>query len=83
MIGGLTGSIIGLADGDDPVDYELKFTSGEKAVLGGIFFGGIGALVGLPVGAGVGSKDVYRINPSEEAAKSTPPKGDNHPRVRK
>jgi hypothetical protein len=59
--GALTGAIIGFADGDDPPESFLSFTAEEKAVIGGVLLGGVGGLLGLPIGAAVGSKDVYRI----------------------
>lgn len=62
--GALAGVLLGFADGDDPPcgDSEWCFfnlTAGEKAVLGGIAFGGLGAIVGLVIGGVAGSDDVY------------------------
>lgn len=63
-IGALTGGLIGLASGDDDCSGEdhgciLEFSAGEKAVILGIFLGGIGGLVGLVVGAAKGSTTIY------------------------
>lgn len=51
-IGAGVGALIGLASGDDdPHKTWLAYTAGEKAIGGGTLVGGVGALVGLIVGA--------------------------------
>ena len=55
LIGSITGiavgGIIGLASGDDPTDTWFAMTAGEKALVSGIFVGGIGAVTGLIIGS--------------------------------
>lgn len=50
MIGGaIFGGILGFATGDDEPGF-FSFTKEEKAVMGAIFFGALGAIVGLIAG---------------------------------
>ncbi len=64
LIGAGIGAVVGYSDGDDHCDDDggwciFTFTAKEKAVLGGVVLGGTGAIVGLIVGAMVGSKTIY------------------------
>lgn len=52
----LIGALIGLADGDDTEGW-FRFTAGEKALLGGLSFGGLGAIIGLISGVASSSSD--------------------------
>jgi hypothetical protein len=49
LIGGGTGIVLGLADGDDDPGI-VSFTAGEKAMMGGLFLGGLGGIAGLITG---------------------------------
>ena len=60
LSGAAMGALVGFASGDDDPGI-LAFTAEEKALLGGVFFGGIGGLLGLSFGAAIGSKDVYAL----------------------
>jgi len=63
LSGAAVGVLIGLAAGDDDCgegDF-LCFSTGEKAQLGGLALGGVGAVAGLLFGALAGSKDVYEL----------------------
>jgi hypothetical protein len=71
-VGALTGIIVGLADGDDPVytdpvydpfsaiavsiSNSFAMTAGEKAVVGGLVLGAGGAIIGTIIGAVVKKK---------------------------
>jgi hypothetical protein len=60
LAGAVTGALIGFASGDDdPQTVFLPLTAEEKALEGGIVLGGAGGLLGLPIGAAVGSKDKF------------------------
>jgi hypothetical protein len=65
--GALLGAVTGLASGDDHCAEDsfclFQFTANEKAVLGGVAFGGIGLALGALLGAMIGSRDVYEIDP--------------------
>lgn len=63
-IGATAGIVAGLADGDDPCEEFciLSLTAEEKATLGAIVFGGIGALSGGVIGLLIGSRDRYVID---------------------
>jgi len=56
LIGAGTGAVIGLASGDDQSGF-FRFSAGEKALMGGIFFGGAGLLVGTVAGAATSTGD--------------------------
>ncbi len=74
LLGGvLTGALIGLAGGDEPEDFGCLpvCTAKAKAFFGGITFGAIGGLIGLPIGAMAGSKDVYHIEPESPQSTTT------------
>lgn len=45
------GGVIGLVGGDDAEDALLAWTAGEKALVSGIFLGGVGALTGWLLGS--------------------------------
>ena len=54
LVGAATGAVIGLASGDDPPCsgwFCWGFTAEEKAALGAIGLGGLGAVIGLIAGA--------------------------------
>ncbi len=65
LAGVVSGVVIGFVSGDDPGAGEQGLqdlfanTAGEKALGYGVVFGGLGGLVGLPVGAATGSKDKF------------------------
>ncbi len=61
VIGFSIGALIGLNEGGDPQKGFFYLTAEEKAIIYGIYFGAIGGLVGIPVGAAVGSKDRFDI----------------------
>ena len=64
LLGGIaTGVSIGLLSGYEPGDI---FTAEMKALLLGIGLGGIGGLLGLPIGTAVGSKDKFIIDYKEK-----------------
>ena len=50
-IGAASGAIIGFLSGDDPKEQFISFTAGQKALGLGIFFGTLGTITGLIVGA--------------------------------
>jgi len=58
--GAAIGAFLGYADGDDPKRFLFSFTASEKAFIGGIYFGGIGAFCGLTVGTIAFFKDKYK-----------------------
>ena len=68
--GAVSGAILGFTDGDEPSDSWWPWTAEEKAIIGGIFFGGMGGLTGILIGAIAGSKDVYRPTPEYVEAPS-------------
>ena len=49
-LGVLGGLILGIADGDDDPQAWFAMSAGEKAAVGGVFFGGLGLIVGSIVG---------------------------------
>ncbi len=63
LVGAGIGVVAGFASGDDKCDEEswciLTFTAEEKAAFGGILLGMTGGLVGLIVGATMGSTYIY------------------------
>jgi len=58
VVGGVLGAIMGYAGGDDPPGY-MSFSAEENAVIGGTFFGLLGGIVGIIIGAGRGHQNVY------------------------
>ncbi len=59
LIGAATGAVIGFASGDDPSCsgwFCWRFTAEEKAALGAIGLGGLGAVIGLIAGAASSSE---------------------------
>jgi len=54
--GALFGVVAGLSS-----DEGGFFTPNELAVIGGVYFAALGGIIGLPVGALIGSKEVYHI----------------------
>lgn len=60
LVGAATGAVIGFASGDDTSScsgwFCLRFTAEEKAVLGAVGLGGLGAVIGLIAGAASGSE---------------------------
>jgi hypothetical protein len=79
LTGATIGAVIGFADGDDECDDSggqwciLVFTATEKAILGGIFIGGIGTIVGVVFGAAMGSKFVYSYGDQVRVTPTGPP----------
>lgn len=70
LTGAVTGALIGFASGDDdPKTVFLPLTAEEKALGGGIVLGGAGGLLGLPIGAAVGSKDKFVLHEKKSADK--------------
>ncbi|MCE9577778.1 MAG: hypothetical protein K8W52_31885 [Deltaproteobacteria bacterium] len=67
LAGAAIGAAAGYSRGDDlPCAPESEpflacnsHTAGQKAAIGGILFGGLGAVTGLVVGAAIGSREVY------------------------
>ena len=64
--GAVGGAIIGIAISDESAD--APFTPGAAPFTVGIFFGGVGGLIGIPIGAAIGSKDVYHIQSGDANA---------------
>jgi len=82
-IGALSGAglgvVMGLASGDDSCgDYDLIcFSAGEKATMGGLLFGGMGAVAGLVIGAIAGSDTVYELDPNAQRVRlNVSPRGE-------
>jgi hypothetical protein len=77
LIGAAGGAIVGYADGDDECPPEgwciLTFTAGEKALLGGMFFGGVGGLVGGVIGLVRGSRVEYSYGERVRVIPNGPP----------
>lgn len=70
LTGAVTGAVIGFASGDDdPKTVFLPLTAEEKALGGGIVLGAAGGLLGLPIGAAVGSKDKFILHENKSADK--------------
>jgi len=76
LAGAVTGAVIGFASGDDPEQgLEIlplslfQITAEQKAAIGAILGGGIGGLVGLPIGASTGSKDKFVLQENKNASK--------------
>ena len=75
LAGAVSGVVIGFVSGDDPGANEpglqnlFANTAGEKALGYGVVFGGLGGLVGLPVGAATGSKDKFVLQENKNASK--------------
>lgn len=64
LLGGvLTGAVIGLAGGEGAI-----FSKEEAAIVGAVYFGGIGGLLGIPIGAAVGSKSKYQFQVPKKLA---------------
>jgi hypothetical protein len=72
LFGGVAGAVIGFASGDDPgvgkggFEEIVAYTAGQKAFGYGIVLGGAGGLLGLYIGAAVGSKDKFVVNASKQ-----------------
>jgi hypothetical protein len=67
LAGAVTGAAFGLADGGDRRNEGLtliRFTAAQRAAMGATVFGGLGGLAGLPLGASMGSKDIFRFQAS-------------------
>ncbi len=60
LVGGITGAVIGLASGNDNEGF-IRFSAGAKALMGAVFFGALGGLIGTPIGAAAGSRDIYHF----------------------
>ena len=50
LIGGAMGTVVGFSGGDDPRGGFIRFSAGEKALMGAVVLGGAGLLVGSVVG---------------------------------
>lgn len=61
VIGFCIGALIGLNEGSDPRSEFFSLSAEEKAMIYGIYFGAIGGLIGIPVGAAIGSKDRFEM----------------------
>jgi len=61
LIGAGTGLIIGLASGDDKSGF-IRFTAGEKALMGSGILGSIGGILGGLTGLGSGRDSTYDLN---------------------
>lgn len=69
LAGAAAGAVAGFAEGDDPPcgDEEwfcLRFSAGDKAMILGVAGAGSGAMIGLLVGAAIGSTDHYERAPA-------------------
>ena len=73
LIGGVTGAVIGYAAADE--DDYLFNSKGEVAVVGGLVFGTMGALVGVVVGAVKGSTIIYEHKATGTAVRVNGPPG--------
>ncbi len=60
LSGAVTGMTIGLASGNDPPGW-FALTASEKALYLGLALGTVGGVLGIPIGALVGSKSIYYI----------------------
>jgi hypothetical protein len=60
LAGGAFGAVLGFADGDDSQGF-VQFSAVEKALLGGLVFGGIGGAVGLAAGSATRSERWTRV----------------------
>lgn len=58
--GALSGIVVGFASGDDPPDEWFAYTASEKALLGGLVLGVLGAPVGAILGSA--SKELFRFS---------------------
>jgi len=65
LIGAGTGALIGFSGGDDPHGF-MSFTAAGKALLGGIFLGAIGLLVGGTLGFASGIDNTIQIEGMSE-----------------
>jgi len=61
LSGATIGAFGGFASGDDPPGW-FSMTAEQKAAGGGLVLGLSGAIIGLPVGALVGSKDIFILS---------------------
>jgi len=59
LIGGFVGASAGYASGENPGALQLSAES--KALFAGIYYGLSGGIVGLPIGAIMGSKEIFYI----------------------
>ena len=60
LSGAVIGAVIGFLSGDDdPQTVFMPYTAEEKALGYGVVLGGAGGLLGVPIGAAVGSKDKF------------------------
>ncbi len=77
LIGAGTGAVLGYAEGDDQCTGEcfLAFSAETKAILGAIVVGGLGAGVGLVIGALKGSTIIYSNESSGIAVRPIAPPG--------
>jgi len=66
LLGGGGGAAAGLLSGDDP-DGFVSFSASDKAALFGIFFGGLGLVIGGIVGGLSGADEVLSIGGISES----------------
>jgi hypothetical protein len=64
--GAVIGVTIGYLQGDDDPGMMMGLNAELKAVLGGIGLGGIGGLLGIPIGTIIGSNDKFIIENREK-----------------
>lgn len=62
LAGASIGAAVGFASGKGESGGIGSISTEAHVVIGGLFGGGIGALLGLPVGAATARKDIYRTN---------------------
>jgi hypothetical protein len=72
LAGAGAGAIMGFASGDDEEGF-FQTTAGQKALIGGIFFGAAGASIGGIISAVAGIDDDYDIAGNEETYRSVVP----------
>jgi hypothetical protein len=61
LTGTLVGASLGLVDSNAGAGILAPWGAGQRAALCGSLLGGLGGVVGFPLGGGVGSRDVYRF----------------------
>lgn len=80
VVGGVTGVIMGFADGDDTRGW-FRMSAGQKALVGGVMLGTVGAVVGGLVGlAGGAAGKSYYFN-EETMTKGGYRGSSTHPRL--
>lgn len=69
LVGVVWGTVAGYALGDDPPNilYD-RMSAGEKSIILGVGLGLFGGVIGLPIGAAIGSREVYYFGPNVKQA---------------